>query len=329
MIMKSMMTKGVTLVELMIALAISSILLIGVVTIYGSSKHTNIVGEEFAHLQENGRIAMKFLVEDVRMSGFMGCVVNDPNAEAATFDCYLDGTDPSASSVCQNLAAGVTGFDATGTEAKNAVAYPINFTTPADPSTPLVTGALGDWGYSGSGTLPASFPPARAPVAGSDILYVSHGDSTGMRLNADKTDATGFTIDRQGESVTTAGGKNCHNPSGICAGDILIASDCKKARVFQANDVQDSAAPPNSIFILHDDSAGTTDPGNATGHEAWGALASDADHFLEKDAEIHKFNSFIYFVANNPAGNPALYRHDGMRHRNWSKGSRTCKYFMA
>lgn len=296
---------GVTLVELMIALVISSILLIGVVTIYGSSKRTYMVGEEFAYLQENGRMAMKFIVEDVRMAGFMGCVVNDSSVDANTFQCYLNTADPTASNVCQNLATGVTGFDAAGTQANNVPSYPIAFSTAGDPSSPLVTGALGNWSYSGTPSLPASFPMTKPPVAGSDILFVSHGDNTGIRLNADKNDAANFSIDNQGVPVASVNGKNCHQATGLCAEDVLIASDCKKARVFQASDLVDNGG---SVEIEH----GASSPGNDSTKHNWGGAATDPNHFLQRDTEILKFHTYSYYVANNLNNQPTLFRHDGI-----------------
>ena len=78
---------GVTLVELMIALVISSVLLLGVAKIYSTSKRSSMVNSDFAILQENGRIALNFLVQDIRMAGGMGCAFN--SGDATLFQCFL------------------------------------------------------------------------------------------------------------------------------------------------------------------------------------------------------------------------------------------------
>ncbi|MDX5152354.1 MAG: prepilin-type N-terminal cleavage/methylation domain-containing protein, partial [Acidiferrobacterales bacterium] len=49
--------RGVTLVELMVAMVISTIVLLGVATVYSSTKRSYKVQEEMARLQENARYA--------------------------------------------------------------------------------------------------------------------------------------------------------------------------------------------------------------------------------------------------------------------------------
>ena len=296
---------GVTLIELMIALAISSIFLIGVVTIYGNSKRSYVAGEEFAYLQESGRIGMKFMVEDIRMAGYMGCAWND--GDASKFQCYLD-TTANDNYICDNIAVGLAGYEAAGTPANNAIAYGITLTTPADPDSTLVTGAVGNWSNSVDTQLSPSFPMAtRPPVAGSDIIVVRHAADSGVTLNSDKNNDANFSFDNQGSNVPATPGVDCHTPSDICEGDILIASDCNKSRVFQASQLQNNNSPPNSVLVVHNASG---DPGNFK--TSWGGNGTDEDNFQAEDTEILKFKTYAYYVANNPNGQPALYRHDGI-----------------
>lgn len=62
--------RGVTLIELMISMAISLILLLGVISIYVTSKHSYVVQDGMARQQENGRFAVEMLTRDLRMAGF-------------------------------------------------------------------------------------------------------------------------------------------------------------------------------------------------------------------------------------------------------------------
>lgn len=64
---------GLSLVELMIALALSSVLILGVLTVYLDSNRTSKVSTSLARIQESGRIALDFMVRDIRMVGFQGC----------------------------------------------------------------------------------------------------------------------------------------------------------------------------------------------------------------------------------------------------------------
>lgn len=65
---------GFSLVELMVALALSMILLLGVVSIYTNSKQTYNVQEGMSRLQENVRFAMGRLTREISASGYLGCL---------------------------------------------------------------------------------------------------------------------------------------------------------------------------------------------------------------------------------------------------------------
>lgn len=65
--------RGLTLVEVMVAITISLILLAGVMQIFLSSRQTYRVQDGLARMQENGRFAMQFLSNDIRMAGYTGC----------------------------------------------------------------------------------------------------------------------------------------------------------------------------------------------------------------------------------------------------------------
>jgi type IV pilus assembly protein PilW len=65
--------KGMTLVEIMIALLIGAFLLGGVMQIFLSAKQTYRVQEALSRLQENGRFAMDFVGRDIRMADYRAC----------------------------------------------------------------------------------------------------------------------------------------------------------------------------------------------------------------------------------------------------------------
>jgi type IV pilus assembly protein PilW len=272
--------RGITLVELMVALAVSGILLAGVGIIYGNSKRTYTVDEEFAHLQENARIAMKYLVEDIRMAGNLGCAKNDGTTGATgTFQCNLAAT---GNYVCVSLATGLTGYEASGTGIGNGstAAYPLTWLTADNNLLAISTGTTNTLWSNAPGAPPASFP---LRALGSDILIVNHADDNVFKLNTDKAAAGDFDV------IDTA--------STLAAGDILIASDCTKARVFQA-----TAVTPNSGVDTIEHATGTGTPGNS---------AVTGDSFSKNETEVMKYLTHAYYVANATKG-PALFRHDGL-----------------
>ena len=94
---------GMTLIEIMIAVGISAILLTGLLQVLISSKQSYRVTEASARLQENGRFAVGFLAEDVRMAGYTGCysgaptniesILNTPNNFNWNFNNNLEGNE--------------------------------------------------------------------------------------------------------------------------------------------------------------------------------------------------------------------------------------------
>ena len=75
--------KGFTLVEIMVALTLSLVLIGGVIQIYLSSKESFRVQNELARLQENQRIALEFIQNDIRRAGFTP--KNDPSVRPIPF----------------------------------------------------------------------------------------------------------------------------------------------------------------------------------------------------------------------------------------------------
>lgn len=66
---------GMSLIELMITLLLSSFLLLGIIQLYLSSNSTDRANSALARLQENGRIALDLIKQDLRRTGYQGCAM--------------------------------------------------------------------------------------------------------------------------------------------------------------------------------------------------------------------------------------------------------------
>ena len=64
--------QGLTLVELMVALAIGSFLMIGAIQIYNQSRHAFVINESIARVQETAQFAMDTIEADLRMASNWG-----------------------------------------------------------------------------------------------------------------------------------------------------------------------------------------------------------------------------------------------------------------
>lgn len=101
---------GLSLVELMVAMAISLILLAGVLQIFLGSKQSYRVNENMSRIQESGRFAMELMARDIRMAGYQGCpsmetvipniIADPPPTEGFGIDTVVGGRN--------DVAAGTT-----------------------------------------------------------------------------------------------------------------------------------------------------------------------------------------------------------------------------
>ncbi len=74
-----MRQKGLTLVEMLIAMAVGALLLVGLATLFSQNKRSFTQNEDIARLQEDGRYAMEELARDIGAAGFFAELV-DPSA---------------------------------------------------------------------------------------------------------------------------------------------------------------------------------------------------------------------------------------------------------
>jgi len=74
---------GISLVEILVSLVISLFLLAGIVQVYVGNKSSYAFTNSISRIQENGRYAMEVMARELRMAGFFGCAIFDPEDDAA------------------------------------------------------------------------------------------------------------------------------------------------------------------------------------------------------------------------------------------------------
>lgn len=111
--------RGFNIVELMVALSLSSLMLLGVLQIFDSNKQTGNLTNTYARVQENGRMAIEILVRDIRMAGSWGCaainsdkILNHLDTDDGNFKPYMDFTGAPGVEGQDDVDAGTT-VDAT------------------------------------------------------------------------------------------------------------------------------------------------------------------------------------------------------------------------
>lgn len=83
--------KGFSLLELMVAMAIASVLMAGIYTFYHNQLKTHITQQEMVDMQQDARAAMYMMTREIRMAGYdpqynSGATIRIANDAAIAFD---------------------------------------------------------------------------------------------------------------------------------------------------------------------------------------------------------------------------------------------------
>lgn len=116
---------GLGLVEIMVALAISLVLMAGVYKIYIASKQSYRVQTNLSRLQEDARLSLAFLNRDIRMAGYAGC------ANPQQLIVNVIANNPPTNSVLSASGA-ILGYSGSGTWPANFPSKPSNLVSGTD-----------------------------------------------------------------------------------------------------------------------------------------------------------------------------------------------------
>ncbi len=119
--------KGHTLVELLISMALSLILMLGVVRVFSDSSQTFAVVVEQALMQENGRFGLSFIEQQVRRSGYVNDIdvgkFSDRNRWTDEFFPASESFDSSATFAAGAVIAGLDNTAEAGFKAGSDVLH--------------------------------------------------------------------------------------------------------------------------------------------------------------------------------------------------------------
>jgi type IV pilus assembly protein PilW len=96
--------RGVTLVELLVAITLGAIIMAGAITLFVNNRDTYKTTNELSRLQETARYALDMMVKDIRMAGYFGCAdrpdtVSQNVAINNTGDLWDFNLDPGAGAI--------------------------------------------------------------------------------------------------------------------------------------------------------------------------------------------------------------------------------------
>lgn len=202
-------SRGLSLIEIMIALAISSLLILGLVQVFSASRSAYQLSEGLARTQENARFAIDFLQRDIRMAGHFGCVNDQAHFVKNEGDPQQHftgaGTITPGAGHALDFSVSIEGYEAANTA----------------PGQALTIG--------GSWALPSGMPASVAalgPAPGSDVLVLRYLYNEGAPVTSIATAGSGeaLTVDASRFDALTNGGV----PTPVMFG----VADCNHADVF-------------------------------------------------------------------------------------------------
>ncbi|KFN44964.1 PilW family protein [Arenimonas oryziterrae] len=276
---------GFSLVELMVALVLTSFLVLGLVQVFSASRTAYQSSMGVSRTQEGGRFAMDFLQRDFRLVGHSGCTndrahfVNAQVVGDAEFYNHLAGTsggvvpDTNAATAHLRFDVPMQGFEATvpGATTPGSTIVLSAMTTPAS----AVPGA-GSW----SPTIPTGIYAGMTtngvrPRTGSDvvILRVYSGESAPV-----------LTAPTAGPITTSAALAGT-------PGNTFAVANCVASSVFRSSNTTGTS------FTL---------AGNATGFTTNGQ-----EFYANTGSNLYHADVYVYFVGfrnATPTTPPSLYR---------------------
>jgi type IV pilus assembly protein PilW len=225
---------GLSLVELLIAMALGLLLTLGVTQIYLGSSVTYRQTQGFAHAQESSRFVSAILTPALRSAGSFGCL---PQANRP-LDSEIDPQLNTDLNLTVPLGEALRGWEYTGTGPNDSITLA---------GGALATPSAGNWASGTAGTnLPASL--AGRVVTNSDVVIVNAITPTPATVNA-VTGTTGTSI-----SLTGASGINVNHV-------VLATSDASSGACFSGGLFQNSDDAPDSSITM----AGGNTPGLSYG----------------------------------------------------------------
>lgn len=144
----------------------------------------------------------------------------------------------------------------------------------------------------GYDNVDASFSIYSDVVEGTDVLAIKTLDNGSVPLVAPYSNSNQMFVDRDINYQCSSAGDD----PDCLIGQILMVTDCSQATIFQATNATDQSGQ-SRVNVVHS-SAGFT-PGNKP---------SIFDNEYGEGAFIARFSSYAYYIRNNSAGVPSLYR---------------------
>ncbi|WP_168215673.1 PilW family protein [Marinobacter confluentis] len=193
------MQTGLSLIELLIALALGLILTLGVVQVFLGSSQTYRLSDSLGKTQENIRFTLGTLQYDARMAGHFGCLIGEPFNQ-------LDETDDDYDEISYGGGA-IIGWEAGDT----GLGEEFEITS--------LTAGTGSWSNGSGDAIPDQIEDQMLP--GTDFFIVNSGERSPVELDINPSAAA--------NTLGTTGNVDIDQDTIL----LVIAGDCSGGDLFQ------------------------------------------------------------------------------------------------
>jgi len=280
---------GLTLIELLIAMLLGTLMILGATSMFTANKRIYKEVDYQGRLAENARFAMEMIIRDLRMTGYIGCAIQqDVNNDLDV----RSGTDPDPTKLLSFMAR----TDATnetnsieGSESGGAW-QPTGSTDANEGGTAVLTAntSVADFGVMMPVTMRTT----------SDGFTVRFLEDTNTNLCASMTDRSD-ALNVQAQTAGAVAGNL------FLGGNVYAAADCEATNIFQLDADQAGVGDPPTFSLAH---ATGSSPGNITGLMSKQYTVSDPTNCAASPVDIMIFRARRYFVGEDQDGSPGLYR---------------------
>lgn len=201
---------GFSLVEMMIAMVIGVVLMLGITQVFMASRAASRLSEGVSRAQENGRFAVDFLERDIRMAGHMGCVNDQAHFVQGRGDPVINYAVTSGSGDPLDFSVSIQGYEAAGTGGSGTLAV-------------------------GGGSVPAGLPSgisglSPAPSKGSDVLVLRFLAAEGVPVSTITPSGSNSVI-----GVTDSARLARLSEGGVGTPSLFGIADCNQADIFKGS----------------------------------------------------------------------------------------------
>ena len=298
---------GLSLIELMIAITLGVMLVLGMVEVFGTTRAAYQTASSLSRLQEGGRFAMEFIRGDLRMGGQWGCF-NEYAAQRKVHN-HLSTTFVNTGSEFRPVETGAawpyrTDLPIEGFEYEDSA--PGDTVTLAVP--PARVDAVSKWSPSLPGAMAGIIGEA---VVGSDVIAVRYAEAQYVPIVGSNLAAGMLSVGAGDAGFIEQGG-------------VYVVTDCKDMSLLQVNTapaITDALPAGGGVEAVF-----TSTVGGVSLNQAYlGDFATYpwTENYVGPDfstgvaagegAPIHRYRMAVYYVGL-PAGEtvPALYRREVM-----------------